>query len=165
MASSPTVKSWEVSDAVPDQTRARLGHAPGLRANFGWAVPVLVLIAATGLAIGLIYHRGEKAGGAKVEAKAEKAHAATVAAARTDERHAQATVDAIGKRVAIADDKTTTLVRSKITEIHNDLNSTPGAAAGGPVPAAPFDTGGVRAHLNDLVASANGSADAADAEQ
>lgn len=141
------------------------GWPRGLARIFGWAVPVLVLVAATGIAIGLIYHRGEKAGGAKVEVKAEKAHAKTVAEARTDERQAQATVDAIGKRVAIADDKTTTLVRSKITEIHDALDATPGSAAGGPVPAAPFDTGGVRAHLNDLVASANGSADAADAEQ
>lgn len=131
---------------------------------FGWAVPILVAIAAVIAVIALIYHKGETAGGATVQVQAEKAHAKTVAAARADERQAQATVDAIGKRVAIADDKTTALVRSKITEIHNDLDSTPGAAAGASTPPAVFDTGGVRSHLNDLVAGANGSADAADAE-
>ena len=66
----------------------------------------------------------------KVEAKAETAHARTVAEARSDSARAQATVDAIGKRVAKADDQTSILVRSKIMEIHDALDATPGAAAG-----------------------------------
>jgi hypothetical protein len=132
----------------------------------GWLVPALLAVALIGGAIALIYHKGETAGGAKVEVKAEKAHAKTVAEARTDERQAQATVDAIGKRVAIADDKTTTLVRFKISEIHDALDTTPGAAAGNAAaPAAAFDTSGVRASLNALVDGANGAADAADAER
>jgi hypothetical protein len=141
------------------------GLPRGYARIFGWAVPVLVLITATGLAIALIYHKGSTAGAAKVEAKAEKAHAKTVAEARTDERQAQATVDAIGKRVAKADDQTTILVRSKITEIHDALDATPGSPNGGPAPAAPFDTVGVRASLNAVIDSANRAADAADAEQ
>lgn len=132
---------------------------------FGWAVPVLVALAIVGAIVGLIYHKGETAGGAKVTAKVVKEQAKTVAEARTDERQAQATVDAIGKHVAIADDKTTILVRSKITEIHDALDATPGSPNGGPAPAAPFDTAGVRASLNAVVADANRAADAADAEQ
>jgi hypothetical protein len=133
---------------------------------FGWMVPALLAVALIGGTIALIYHKGEAAGGAKVEVKAEKAHAKTVAEARTDERQAQATVDAIGKRVAIADDKTTTLVRSKISEIHDALDTTPGAAGGNAAaPATAFDTGGVRASLNTIVDGANRAADAADAER
>lgn len=142
------------------------GLPKGFAKLFGWIVPALVVVGLIGGTIAMIYHKGETAGGAKVEVKAEKAHAKTVAEARTDERQAQATVDAIGKRVAIADDKTTTLVRSKITEIHDALDSTPGAAAGNAAaPAAAFDTSGVRASLNAVIADANRSADAADAEQ
>lgn len=133
---------------------------------FGWVVPILTVVALIGGAVALIYHKGEIAGGAKVEVKAEKAHARTVAEARTDERKMQATVDVIGKRVAIADDKTTILVRSKITEIHDALDTTSGTAAGtAAAPAAAFDTGGVRNSLNALVDGANGAADAADAER
>jgi 2',3'-cyclic-nucleotide 2'-phosphodiesterase (5'-nucleotidase family) len=131
---------------------------------FGWAVPVIAVAALLGSIYAIIYHRGSTAGAAKVEARQEKAHAKTVAEARSDERQAQATVDMIGKRVAIADDKTTTLVRSKITEIHDALDATPGAAAGSAAPAV-FDTGGVRASLNAVVDSANRAADAADAER
>ena len=141
------------------------GLPRGFARIFGWAVPVLALIAATGLAIGLIYHRGSTASAAKVEAKAEKAHAKTVAEARTDEREAQATVDAIGKRVAKADDQTTILVRSKIKDIHDALDATPGGPAGAAVPPPVFDGSGVRASLNAVVDGANRAADAADAEQ
>jgi hypothetical protein len=116
--------------------------------------------------IGVIYHKGETAGGAKVGVKAEKAHAKTVGEARTDERQAQATVDAIGRRVAIVDEKTTALVRSKLSEIHDALDATPGAAAGNATaPAVAFDTVGVRNSLNAVIDDANGAADAADAEQ
>lgn len=132
---------------------------------FGWAVPVLVALAIVGAIVGLIYHKGETAGGAKVTAKVVKEQAKTVAVAKADGEKAQKVTDAIGARVVVIDDKTTALVRSKLTEIHNDLDSTPGAPAGGPAPAVAFDTGGVRSHLNDLVTAANGSADAADAEQ
>jgi len=136
-----------------------------LKGPLKWLADALIIAALLGVIYAFIYHRGETAGGAKVQVQAEKAHAKTVAEARTDERQAQATVDAIGRRVAIADDKTTTLVRSKIAEIHNDLDSTPGAAAGSGAPPAVFDTGGVRSHLNDLVGDANRSADTADAER
>jgi len=134
-------------------------------ALFGWAVPILAGAALLGSLYALIYRRGEAAGAAKVEARAEKAHAATVAAARHDERGAQATADAIGKRVAIADDATTTLVRSRTLEIHDALDATPGTVSGNDAAAVPFDTDRVRASLNALVDGANGAADAADAER
>jgi hypothetical protein len=132
---------------------------------FGWAVPFIAVAALLGSIYAIIYHRGSTAGAAKVEARQEKAHAKTVAEARSDEREAQATVDAIGKRVAIADDKTTTLVRSKITEIHDALDATPGGPVGATVPPPVFDGSGVRASLNAVVDSANRAADAADAER
>ena len=142
---------------------------PGWAARlFGWVVPILIAIAAAGALFALIYHRGETAGGAKVQMQAEAAHARTVAVARADERQAQATVDAIGSRVAVADDQTTTLVRSKIVEIHDALDATSaGAPANGnpAASAAPFDASGVRASLNAVVADANRAADAADAER
>lgn len=142
---------------------------PGWAARlFGWAIPILVAVAAAGTMLALIYRKGEAAGGAKVQVQAEAAHAATVATARADERQAQATVDAIGSRVAVADDKSATLVRSKIVEIHDALDATPAAApaSGNPAAAAaPFDAGGVRASLNAVVADANRAAEAADAER
>ena len=142
---------------------------PGWAARlFGWAVPILVAMAAAGTMLALIYHQGEAAGGAKVQVQTEMAHTRTVAAARADERQAQVTVDAIGSRVAVADDQTTALVRSKIVEIHDALDTTSAAApaSGNPVAsAAPFDAGGVRASLNAVIADANRAADAADAEQ
>ena len=135
-------------------------------ALFGWGAPILAGAALLGGLYALIYHRGEVAGAAKVQARAEKAHAATVAVARHDERQAQAIVDAIGNRVAVADDATTTLVRSRITEIHDALDATPGAVSGNDAAAAvPFDADRVRASLNALVDGANGAADAADAER
>ena len=115
--------------------------------------------------IAVIYHKGETAGTAKVKAQAEAAHSKTITEARSDERQAQVVVDAIGKRAAAADEKTTTLVRSRMTEIHDALDATPTTPAGSPAPAAPFDTGGVRASLNAVVDDANRAADAADAEQ
>jgi len=139
---------------------------PGWAARlFGWAVPVLVALAAACTMVGLIYRTGKTAGGAKVAVQAEQAHAKAVATARADERHAQATVDAIGKRVAAADDQSTALVRSKITEIHNAIDSTPGTGASVVAPPAVFDTAGVRASLNAVVDDANRSADIADAER
>lgn len=139
---------------------------PGWAAKlFGWVVPILTLAVLIGGIIALVYRKGETAGRAKVHAQAEKAHAKSVAEARTDERRAQATVDAISNRVAVADGQTTVLVRSKLTEIHDALDSTPGSAIGAVLPPAPFDTGGVRASLNTVVADANRAADAADAER
>ena len=139
---------------------------PGWMARlFGWAVPLLVVAALMGGAIALSYHRGETAGGAKATAKTVAAHAEAVAAARDDERKAAAVADAIGRRVAIADDHTTTLVRSRITEIHDALASTPGAPVAGNAVAPVFDAGGVRASLNTLVDGANRAADTADAER
>jgi hypothetical protein len=139
---------------------------PGWAARlFGWVIPVLVAFTAVCTIIALIYHNGEAAGRAKVQVQAEKAHARTIAAARADERQAQATVDAIGKRVAAADDKTDILVRTKIREMHDALDATPGTLAGDPRSAAPFDADSVRDHLNALVVDADRSADAADAER
>jgi hypothetical protein len=132
---------------------------------FGWAVPVLIALATACAMVALIYRTGETAGGTKAAVQAGEAHARTIATARADERHAQATVDAIGKRVAAADDQTTVLVRSKITEIHDAIASTPGSGASSVAPPAPFDTAGVRASLNAVVDDANRSADLADAER
>lgn len=139
---------------------------PGWAARlFGWVVPVLVALAAVGAVIALIYHQGQIAGGAKAEVQVEQAHTKTVAVARADERQAQATVDAIGKRVAVEDDQTSILVQTKIREMHDALDATPGTLAGNPRSAAPVGTDGVRDHLNALVVNANRSADAADAER
>lgn len=132
---------------------------------FGWAAPALAIAALTGAAIAVLYHHGETAGGVKARAKAEVAHTKAVTEARDDERKATAVADAIGRRVAIADDQTTTLVRSKITEIQDDLASARGApVAGGAYPPV-FNADGVRASLNILVDDANRTADAADAER
>lgn len=139
---------------------------PGWAARmFGWAAPVLVAIAAVGGIVALVYRQGETVATTKAEVQAEKAHAKTVAAARADERQTQATVDAIDKRVAAADDKTDILIRTKIREMHDALDTTPGLLAGNPRAAVPFDTGSMRDHLNALVVDANRSADAADAER
>ncbi|WP_066806441.1 hypothetical protein [Sphingomonas asaccharolytica] len=139
---------------------------PGWAARlFGWIVPVLVAIAAVGAMIGLIYRQGETAGRTRTEARADKARAKTVAVARADERQAQATVDAIGKRVATEDDQTSILVRTKIREMHDALDATPGTVNGDPRSAVPVDAGSVRDHLNALIVDADRSADAADAER
>ena len=132
---------------------------------FGWTVPLLAVAALTGAMIALVYHHGETAGGARLQAKTDAAHDKAVADAREDERKAQAVTDAIDHRVATADDQTTTLVRSKLTEIHDDLSSTSGAPAGGDAAARVFDDSGVRASLNALVDDANRAAEAADAER
>jgi hypothetical protein len=97
--------------------------------------------------------------------RAEKAHAKTVAVARADERQAQATVDAIGRRVAAADDKTDILVRTKIREVHDALDAMPGTLNGDARSTNAVDADSVRDHLNALVVDANRSADAADAER
>ena len=139
---------------------------PGWAARlFGWIVPILVALAAIGAMIALIYHQGETAGGTKAEVRAEKAHAKTVAVARADERQAQATVDAIGKRVAAEDDQTTILVQTKIREMHDALDATPGTLNGDARSTNAVDADSVRDHLNALVVDANRSADAADAER
>jgi hypothetical protein len=139
---------------------------PGWAARlFGWAVPLAVTAVLTGAAIALLYHRGETAGAARVQAKAEAAHAGAVAEARGDERKAAVVAHAIGRRVAIADDQTTTLVQSKITEIRHDLASTAAAPVAADAPPVVFDTDGVRASLNVLVDRADRAADAADAER
>jgi len=141
------------------------GLPRGFAKIFGWAVPALVVVALVGGTIAAIYLKGETAGGAKVQVQAEKAHTKAVAESRSDERQAQATVDAIGARVARTDDATTELVRSRMTEIHNDLDATRGSTAGAVSPPPQFDTGGVRDNLNALVADANRAADNADAER
>ena len=138
---------------------------PGWAARlFGWIVPVLVACAAVGAAITLIYHKGKSAGGTQVRARAEKAHAKTIAEARADEREAAAVTDTIGRRAAVADDETSALVRSKIKDIHDGLDSSPGTPAGNSAaPVTAIDAVGVRDALNSLVTDANRSADAADA--
>ena len=139
---------------------------PGWAARlFGWVMPALAIAALSWGAMALIYHRGETAGSAKVEAKAEAMHAKAVTDARNDERKAAAVADAIGRRVAIADDQSTAVVRSKITEIHHDLASSSNSPGVGDALPRQFDTGGVRASLNALVDDANRAAEAADAER
>ena len=139
---------------------------PGWAARlFGWVVPVLVALAAAGATIALIYHKGESTGRTKAEVQAEQAHAKTVAVARADERHAQATVDAIGKRVATEDEQTSILVQTKIREMHDALDATPGTLNGDARSTNAVDADSVRDHLNALVVDANRSADAADAER
>jgi hypothetical protein len=139
---------------------------PGWAARlFGWAMPLLIVAALTGAAIALVYHRGETAGAAVVQTNVERAHAQAVTEARDDERQAATVADAIDRRVAIADDQTTALVRSKMTEIHDDLASTRPAVGTGDAAPRVFDTSGVRASFNTLVDDANRTADAADAER
>lgn len=130
---------------------------------FSWAAPILILLAAIGGGVWLIYAKGESAGSAKEQVRVEKAHAKTITEARGDEKAADATAGRIAERVRRVDDTTTDLVRSKITEMHDAIHSAPPAGdAGGTAPAV-VDTGRVSASLNDLVSRANGSADAADA--
>jgi len=132
---------------------------------FAWVVPVLVALAAVGAAIMLIYHQGKTNVRSKAEAQVANAHAGAIAVARADERQAQATVDAIGERIAAADDKTNILVRTKIREMHDALDAMPAPLADNPRSAAPVDADRVRDHLNALIVDADRSADAADAER
>jgi len=129
---------------------------------FGWAIPIIIAIAVVIGAIALVYHRGETAGGAKVQAKAVAAHTKSVADARTDERKAQDGSAAVGAAVGRANDETTAVVTAKRMEINNAVNSTPRAAPG----AAParVDTVGLSASVDALVDRANRAAEAADAQ-
>jgi len=129
---------------------------------FGWIVPVVAAIAIVAGIVAIIYHRGETAGGAKVQAKAAAAHTKTVADARSDERKAQDGSAAVGAAVGRANDETTAVVTAKRMEINNAVNSTPRAAPG----AAParVDTVGLSASVDALVDRANRAAEAADAQ-
>jgi len=139
------------------------GWSRGAAKLFSWGAPAVVLIAIVGGGIALIYGKGVSAGGAKVEAKVEKAHAKVVADAKGDGEKAQGITDAIGNRVSRIDDKTTALVRSKITEMHDAIDATPPAPVGAPPALFPADR--VSASLNTLIDSANRAAASADAER
>src|SRR5436190_11565977 len=78
----------------------------------------------------LIYHKGQRAGAAKVTAKVEKAHQAAVVAAAVDTKAAQVTTDQIGAATTRTNAEVTALVQSKIQEMHDALNAIPPAAAG-----------------------------------
>ncbi|WP_267396965.1 MULTISPECIES: hypothetical protein [unclassified Sphingomonas] len=124
--------------------------------------PRLILIVAAVLAILAatygVYHHGETAGSAKVEAKTEHRHTAAVADARTDERAAKDAAASIAKHVARADDLSTAALQTTIKDLRDALDAVPPAPAGAPVPAAPVD--GLRDSLNAGIARANRAADA-----
>lgn len=113
----------------------------------------------------VVYLHGEKAGETKGAAKIEKRdvakHAATVAESAADTKKAQATTDAIGKRIARVDAATTDLVQAKLKEM-TDAIAVPAAPAGDPP--ARVDTRSLSASIDALVERANGQADAADAQ-
>ncbi|CAN5579321.1 hypothetical protein BH10PSE14_BH10PSE14_06970 [soil metagenome] len=121
----------------------------------------LALIAVAALTLGYCHaeRTGEKKGAAKVEAKVEKAHAATIAQAKADTATMQTTTDRIAARAVRIDDATTAYAQTKIGELHAAIDSAPSGPA-----AAPVDTARVSASLDDLIAHANGAADAADAQ-
>lgn len=120
---------------------------------------LFALAIATGLYV--LYHHGEKAGAAKVEAKVEKAHAAAITDARHDERaaaNASATIATSTAQQTIASAAVTHYI---VKELHDAIDAVPPAAPGAALPAAPVDS--LRASLNTGIAGANRAADAADA--
>jgi hypothetical protein len=124
----------------------------------GYLLDALLIIGLLGGVYFAIYHKGENAGSAKVEARTEKAHTAAVADARKDERAAQATTTRIADRTVKIDAATTAYANNEIGKIHAILAATPD----GPV-AAPVDTPSVSASLDAIIDRANRAADAADA--
>lgn len=122
-----------------------------------WVAGLVVLL----LTLGYCHaeRAGEKKGAAKVEAKVEKQQATTRAEAKADTGAMQATTDRIAARAVRIDDATTAYAQTKIGELHAAIDATPSGPA-----AAPVDTARVSASLDDLIAHANGAADAADAQ-
>lgn len=135
---------------------------PGWAATlFGWAVPVLALIALGAGVYAGIYHAGEKTGGAKVTVKAEQQHQQTVADSRHDERAAASSSAAIGAAVVEKNHAATSSAAAAQETIHAQIAALPVAPPGNAMlPAA--DTGLLDATLDTLVDRANRAAAAAD---
>lgn len=125
-------------------------------AVFAGAVAIVILVT------WLVYHKGEKAGGDKVAAQAERQHAQAVAEARVDERTAQAASDRIGTAVATTNAESTRTLETIIEGMKHDLSTAKAARndfAGADVPV----PDSVRNASNAGVDSANRAADAAEA--
>ncbi len=100
------------------------------------AIGVLLAIVA---GVALIRRSGETAGAAKVTAKSERTHADRVAEARTDERSATDTTDAIARSVTRSDALADAYVKTTIKDLRDALDAVPPPAPGVPLPAAPVD--------------------------
>lgn len=136
-----------------------------LSAPIKWATDIAIVLLLLFGVYSWIEHKGEKKGAANVEAKAVQAHVKTVEEARADTNKAQTTVNAIGKQVTADNNKATTLVTDKTTEIHNAIAKSPSVPNDVPTPLPVFDGSGVRDSVNALVERANGSADTADTKR
>lgn len=122
------------------------------------AVGLLLAIVA---GVALIRHSGETAVAAKVTAKTERAHSASIAEARVDERSVSDTTAAIARSVSRSDDLADALVKTTIKDLRDALDAVPAAAPGVPLPAAPVDR--LRDSINAGIDRANRAAETADA--
>jgi hypothetical protein len=128
---------------------------------FGWVSPLLALIGLCAAAYALIYHAGEKTGGAKVTAEVTRQHDQAVADSRQDERAVASTSSAIGTSVAEKNTAASNSATAAQETIHAQISALPSAPLGGVVPSA-ADTGVLDASLDTLVDRANRAAAAAD---
>lgn len=129
----------------------------------GWlklVLPIGVVVALL-IAIGIIHHKGEAAGEAKVTAKVERQHAAAVTDARVDERAATAAAAAVGSQSMAKTDAAIAALQLEEKRIHDVLDAVPPAEPGAALPPAPV--GVLAASVNAGIDRANGAADAADA--
>lgn len=122
------------------------------------AIGALIAIVA---GVALIRRGGETAGAAKVTVKNERAHSASVAEARTDERSASDTTAAIARSVNRSDALADAYVKSTIKDLRDALDAVPPTVPGVPLPAAPVDR--LRDSINAGIDRANRAAEAADA--
>jgi hypothetical protein len=116
---------------------------------------ILAIATLVAIVAGVVWIRsgGESAGAAKVTAKANVSHAASVSEARADERAAAAVTQSIAERTVRIDAKTDAYVQATIEDLHNALADVPPAAPGAALPAAPVDR--MRDSLNAGIARAN----------
>ncbi len=124
-------------------------------------IVLVMAIVAIVAGVALIRRGGETAGAAKVTAKVEKAHAASIVEARADERAAATVTQSIAARTVRIDAATDAYVKTTIEDLRNALAAVPPAADGAALPAAPVDR--LRDQINAGIDRANRSADAADA--
>lgn len=122
---------------------------------------VVMAIVAIVAGVALIRRGGETAGAAKVTARVEKAHTASIVEARADERAAATVTQSIAARTVRIDAATDAYVKTTIEDLRNALAAVPPAADGAALPAAPVDR--LRDQINAGIDRANRSADAADA--
>ena len=122
---------------------------------------VVMAIVAIVAGVALIRRGGETAGAAKVTAKVEKAHAASIVEARADERAAATVTQSIAARTVRIDAATDAYIKTTIEDLRNALAVVPPAADGAALPAAPVDR--LRDQINAGIDRANRSADVADA--